>query len=240
MPGKEFPAERIWALRGRGQCLGVVQRCLDGSTGPKASRPRPSRPSGWITPGHSRRIISLSRQPLQPLPGSGPLSQYARKRYVEHRFPGRRLGPIPTQDSARRGTLRHRGSTVVKVGTKSDCSPVQWVRRRGRTEALPPPGQEGAPAPRPDPYLVKALRRAHQVLAQNGGCPVGRPEQALPGSAPDGPYERRLIRLAFLAPDLQAKILEGRQPRGLTLKALLRWEPPADWRSQRAEFEALG
>jgi site-specific DNA recombinase len=118
--------------------------------------------------------------------------------------------------------------------------PVQWVRRRGRTEVLPPPGQESAPAPRPDPYLVKALRRAHQMLAQHGGGPVGRPEQALPGSAPDGPYERRLIRLAFLAPDLQAQILEGRQPRGLTLKALLRWEPPADWRSQRAEFEALG
>jgi len=118
--------------------------------------------------------------------------------------------------------------------------PVQWVRRRGRTEVLPPPGQEGAPAPRPDPYLVKALRRAHQMLAQHGGGPVGRPEQALPGSAPDGPYERRLIRLAFLAPDLQAKILEGRQPRGLTLKALLRWEPPADWRSQRVEFQALG
>ncbi|MFN9833751.1 MAG: recombinase family protein [Phenylobacterium sp.] len=118
--------------------------------------------------------------------------------------------------------------------------PVQWVRRRGRAEVLPPPGQGGAPGPRPDPYMVKALRRAHQMLAQHGGCPVGRPEQALPGSAPDGPYERRLIRLAFLAPDLQAKILEGRQPRGLTLKALLRWEPPADWPAQRAEFEALG
>ena len=118
--------------------------------------------------------------------------------------------------------------------------PVQWVRRRGRTEVLPPPGQDGAPAPRPDPYMVKALRRAHWMLAQHGGCPVGRPEQALPGSAPDGPYERRLIRLAFLAPDLQAKILEGRQPRGLTLKALLRWETPADWPAQRAEFEALG
>jgi DNA invertase Pin-like site-specific DNA recombinase len=118
--------------------------------------------------------------------------------------------------------------------------PVQWVRRRGRTEVLPPLGQDGAPGPRPDPYMVKALRRAHRMLAQHGGCPVGRPEQALPGSAPDGPYERRLIRLAFLAPDLQAKILEGRQPRGLNLKALLRWEPPADWRSQRVEFEALG
>jgi DNA invertase Pin-like site-specific DNA recombinase len=118
--------------------------------------------------------------------------------------------------------------------------PVQWVRRRGRTEVQPPPGQESAPASRPDPYLVKALRRAHQVLAQHGGGPVGRPEQALPGSAPDGPYERRLIRFAFLAPDLQAQILEGRQPRGLTLKSLLRWEPPADWRSQRVAFEALG
>jgi hypothetical protein len=49
----------------------------------------------------------------------------------------------------------------------------------------------------------------------------------------------KLIRLAFLAPDLQARILDGRQPRGLTLKALLRWDMPADWDAQRRTFDAL-
>ena len=67
-----------------------------------------------------------------------------------------------------------------------------------------------------------------------------QPELACPQSAPDGPHARKLIRLAFLAPDLQAWILDGRQPRGLTLKALLRWDMPADWEAQRKAFEALG
>ena len=35
------------------------------------------------------------------------------------------------------------------------------------------------------------------------------------------------------------QILDGRQPRGLTLKALLRWDMPADWEAQRKVLEAL-
>lgn len=68
---------------------------------------------------------------------------------------------------------------------------------------------------------------------------IGKPELACPQYAPDGPHARKLIRLAFLAPDLQARILDGRQPRGLTLKALLRWDMPADWNAQRRAFDAL-
>lgn len=43
--------------------------------------------------------------------------------------------------------------------------------------------------------------------------------------------------MAFLAPDIQAAILEGRQPRGLTLHGLLDQPLPAAWSDQRS---ALG
>ena len=44
-------------------------------------------------------------------------------------------------------------------------------------------------------------------------------------------------RLAFLAPDLQAAILEGRQPAHLTLEQLIERPIPIDWEEQRAIFE---
>ena len=128
--------------------------------------------------------------------------------------------------------------TAPEPGRLQVVRPIHLVRRQGRVEVLPPPGQ--ADTPRPNPYLARALREAHHMLARHGGSPVGQPELACPQSAPDGPHARKLIRLAFLAPHLQARILDGRQPRGLTLKALLRWDMPADWEAQRKAFEALG
>jgi len=52
-------------------------------------------------------------------------------------------------------------------------------------------------------------------------------------ASPDTPWRRKLVRLAFLAPDLQLAILEGRQPNGLNLTALMEWEIPPSWAEQR-------
>ena len=49
-------------------------------------------------------------------------------------------------------------------------------------------------------------------------------------------HVRRVVRLAFLAPDIVESIVEGRQPRALTVKLLLPGIP-LDWTEQRA---ALG
>ncbi len=75
------------------------------------------------------------------------------------------------------------------------------ARRGGRTAVL----RTGATGPRVDPALVGALRKAHALVA--------RDSRGLPRleAAPSSPYQRRLIRLAFLAPALQRAILEGRQ-----------------------------
>jgi hypothetical protein len=49
------------------------------------------------------------------------------------------------------------------------------------------------------------------------------------------PHVRRLLRFAYLAPDIVEAIVEGRQPRSLTVKLLLRGIPLA-WSDQRAAF----
>lgn len=52
-------------------------------------------------------------------------------------------------------------------------------------------------------------------------------------------HTAKLLRLAFLAPDLTAQILDGRQPRTLTLTALISEPLPLDWGHQRARFAAF-
>jgi hypothetical protein len=48
-------------------------------------------------------------------------------------------------------------------------------------------------------------------------------------------HVRRLLRFGYLAPDVVEAIVEGRQPRSLTVKRLLRGIPCA-WPDQRAAF----
>jgi len=49
------------------------------------------------------------------------------------------------------------------------------------------------------------------------------------------PHVRRILRFAYLAPDMVEAIVEGRQPRSLAVKLLLRGIPLA-WSDQRITF----
>jgi hypothetical protein len=52
-----------------------------------------------------------------------------------------------------------------------------------------------------------------------------------------GSYASRIIRLAFLAPDMLSAIMEGRQPKDLTAIRLLQEccrGLPVDWQQQRS------
>lgn len=49
-------------------------------------------------------------------------------------------------------------------------------------------------------------------------------------------YLRRVLGCAFIAPDILEAILDGRHPSALTVKALLRRNPPLDWAEQRTHF----
>ena len=52
-------------------------------------------------------------------------------------------------------------------------------------------------------------------------------------------YTSKLMPLAYLAPDLAEAILEGRQPRTLTLRALTHRPLPLDWAAQRNLVNSL-
>lgn len=90
---------------------------------------------------------------------------------------------------------------------------------------------------RPDRPLIAGLRRAHRELRCRGINMADPKSQLKEARGVDDPYLRKLTKLAFLAPDIQRRILEGRQPPGMTLGDLLTIELPLDWHRQR---EILG
>jgi hypothetical protein len=109
--------------------------------------------------------------------------------------------------------------------------PIRMRLRGGRTTIEAAAGAEPAISRR-DPVLIKALRAAHALLAPSA---EGMPYL---DDAPTAAYQRRLVRLAFLAPDLQAAILDGRQPAGLTIDRLIQAPLACSWAAQIAAFKA--
>ncbi|MFN0263235.1 recombinase family protein [Tepidamorphus sp. 3E244] len=103
--------------------------------------------------------------------------------------------------------------------------PAQIRTRGGRSSVA-----GGEVATKPDPVLINALRCAHAMIGKDhAGMPVLE-------AAPDTPYRRKLVRLAFLAPPIQSAILNGRQLAGLTLTRLMDSPIPAAWDEQIALF----
>ncbi len=92
----------------------------------------------------------------------------------------------------------------------------------------------GETVPAPDPVLQRSLAEAHLwAKALRAGKSLieiarrtGRSE----------PYVRNRIPLAFLAPHLQAAILDGRQPADFSVAKLVRDGIPTDWKEQARMF----
>src|SRR5206468_4154909 len=61
---------------------------------------------------------------------------------------------------------------------------------------------DGTRTSHPDPVLIAALRKAHAMTTRSRGLPII-------ATAPPSRYERELLRLAILEPDLQRDILTG-------------------------------
>ena len=107
--------------------------------------------------------------------------------------------------------------------------PMHMVPRSSRVSVIGSDA-EASPGVQRDPALIKALRAAHAMVHQASNLPCIE-------AAPTTTYARRILRLAFLAPELQAAILEGRQPPGLTMRTILAAAPALLWSEQIAAFE---
>ncbi len=105
------------------------------------------------------------------------------------------------------------------------------LRRRGvETRII-----AGETIPAPDEVLQRTLAEAHiWAQALRRGTPLTEIARKTGRSEP---YIRTRIPLAFLAPKLQAAILDGRQPVDLSVAALLRDGIPLDWTEQARLFE---
>jgi site-specific DNA recombinase len=115
------------------------------------------------------------------------------------------------------------------------------VRLKHRHGALILEGPGGAPAaPKVDRALVRglSLARAWALRLARGEMASLRDIAKTEGLC--NHYVARLAPLAFLAPDLAEQILEGRQPRAVSLGALIKRPLPMDWSEQRILFDTIG
>jgi DNA invertase Pin-like site-specific DNA recombinase len=113
---------------------------------------------------------------------------------------------------------------------------VSFQRPRNSTALI----RSGAPAPtKVDRPLMRAVVMARAWVKR---LEAGEPNSIKGLARAEGIcvlHTAKLLPLAFLAPDLVAQILEGRQPRTLTLTALISEPLPLDWAAQRARFAAF-
>ena len=114
--------------------------------------------------------------------------------------------------------------------------PQRLQLRGGRTRIV---GGADEPQAVINPGIVVALKRAHTDLIALKASPLSPPDEHRNAVAPATQYERQLGRLAFLAPELQRRILAGDQPRGLNLRAILKNEMPLAWADQTAWLERI-
>ncbi len=110
--------------------------------------------------------------------------------------------------------------------------PVNLAMRGGRswtTASIDAPTNRR----RIDKVLVAGLRRGHRELRQAGADVMLRRPAWREMAGINDPYIRKLVRLAFLSPDIQQAIMDGQQPVGLTLEVLRESEVPSSWDAQR-------
>lgn len=113
---------------------------------------------------------------------------------------------------------------------------IRLKKRGGERIIVDPDGRSVLTDNCPDPKLVRSLAQAYAwrdaletgahgsiyAVARSAGC--------------DPRYVRKLLRLAYLAPDIMEAILDGRQPASLELQHLTDRRLPRDWASQRSRL----
>jgi hypothetical protein len=123
------------------------------------------------------------------------------------------------------------GSTlVVRI-------PMTFQRRGGRKRIVAPDGSAIAPTSKAQPNgaLAKALVRAWRWQRMLDDGVYATVSEIGDAEAINKSYVSRILRLALLAPDIVAAILEGGAGETLTLEMLER-PLPMSWAEQRQRF----
>ena len=112
--------------------------------------------------------------------------------------------------------------------------PLAVRHRPGRKTVVTPDGQAGAAAirTRSDPAIMKAVARAFRWKGLLEAGRYASISEIAAAEKIDRGYVGSILRLTLLAPDIVEAILDGRQPPGLWLPALLK-PFPIEWDQQR-------
>jgi len=109
--------------------------------------------------------------------------------------------------------------------------PLAVRKRGGRKLVLTPGGMAARGASAADTTLVKALARAFRWRRMMEAGRYGTLNELAAAEKINSSYVSRLLRLTLLAPDIVEAIMDGRQPNGMTLPALME-RFPVEWERQ--------
>ena len=130
------------------------------------------------------------------------------------------------------------GAAVNRQGAKlTTFIPMRIKRHGGRKVVIP--AAAGDKMPEHDAPILTALSRAfhwQRLLDEgivNSGSDIARREGLHQTTV------NELLRLTLLSPTLVRSILDGRQPKTLSLLWLKNNLPPSDWGEQHALFDAF-
>ncbi len=115
--------------------------------------------------------------------------------------------------------------------------PVLFKRHGGRKYITSPDGKEivSPKTPKFDNSLIRAVVRGHEFLEKFDQDPNVTILTLKETEKLDHAYIAKTIRMTQLAPDIIEAILNGRQPRSLTLSQMFR-PFPDNWAEQRKHF----
>jgi DNA invertase Pin-like site-specific DNA recombinase len=215
------------------------------------------RDSGWLidefadppTPRNQQRIIAAAKEQVDRWPQ---MNAAERRAFILRVLAGVTVGEGEIRIVLRRDALRHAllgdasstyaasanwGEAGMPAG--GDALTIRAAARlrkcSGEMRLVIPPGQATDQTSRPNAALIKALIRAHTWKDKlvSGEAPSIRAIVDEAGITER--YVGRILRLAFLAPDIVEAIIDGYQPADLELERLLKGIPLA-WGDQRRLF----
>ncbi len=106
-------------------------------------------------------------------------------------------------------------------------------RRGGETRIVRASGEMADNDERPDVTLLKALARAESWKRELVSGQFRTVGEVAANASVRREYTMRILRLAFLAPDIKRAVIDGRPPAGLTLQRIVEADLPDSWEQQR-------
>jgi hypothetical protein len=122
----------------------------------------------------------------------------------------------------------------LQLGPDLELTVPARLARVGREVRLVVPPSGGGGAPRRDPGLIKLVVKAAAARAAVEAVGAGSIENVAAQQGHGRDYFATLLRLSYLAPDVIAAILDGKQPPNLNRQKLARLSAlPLGWEAQR-------